>query len=108
MLILNQVVEDSWVITGGLFAVMAVKLASQALGVLRLDIGEERGKLEFSSETNVDPIKIVNLVQRQANTYKLEGASVLRVTANLPSFDERLAFAHEVLTKLKPEVEAAA
>ncbi len=91
-----------------LFAVTSLKLASQALGVLKLAMGPERGKLEFSNKTNVDPIKIVNLVQREANTYQLEGASVLRVRAVLPSFDERLAFGFALLEKLTPSVEEAA
>ncbi len=91
-----------------LFAVTSLKLASQRLGILKLEIGEARGKLEFSNETNVDPIKIVNLVQREANTYKLEGAAMLRVTRALPDFDARLTFAYELLEKLAPEETAAA
>jgi transcription-repair coupling factor (superfamily II helicase) len=91
-----------------LFAVTGLKLASQALGVLKLAMGPERGKLEFSNKTNVDPIKIVNLVQREANTYQLEGAATLRVRASLPTFEERLKFGFALLEKLTPDVEEAA
>ena len=91
-----------------LFDVTALKLASQALGIVKIDLGPERGKLEFSNATSVDPIKIVNLVQRESHIYKLEGASVLRVQRKLDSFEARLEFAFQLLDKLVPEATAAA
>ena len=91
-----------------LFAVTELKLASQLLGITRIDIGETRGKLEFSNQTKVDPIKIVNLVQRQANTFKLEGASTLRITTELAEFQDRVAFVKQLMADLAPEKEAAA
>jgi transcription-repair coupling factor (superfamily II helicase) len=90
-----------------LFAVTALKLASQALGVTKIDLGPERGKFEFNNETSVDPIKIVNLVQREANTFKLEGASVLRIVRDLPEFHERLDYAFALLERLSPEAAVA-
>ncbi|MEE4283664.1 MAG: TRCF domain-containing protein, partial [Pseudomonadales bacterium] len=91
-----------------LFAVTGLKIASQALGLAKLDIGPERGKLEFNQATKVDPIKIVNLVQQQPNSYKMEGAAVLRVIQDLPEFDQRVAFSQSLLTDLMPDIEAAA
>ncbi len=91
-----------------LFAVTGLKIASQHLGIIKIDLGAERGKLEFSNETNVDPIKIVNLVQRESHIYKLEGATVLRVQHKLTSFEERIDFAYQLLDKLSPEVTEAA
>jgi transcription-repair coupling factor (superfamily II helicase) len=91
-----------------LFAVTGLKISSQALGLAKLDIGPERGKLEFNQATKVDPIKIVNLVQRQPNSYKMEGAAVLRVIQDLPEFDQRVVFAQSLLTDLMPDIEAAA
>ena len=91
-----------------LFAVTHLKLTSQALGVLKVDLGPERGKLEFGNHTSVDPIKIVNLVQREASTYTLEGASTLRIKHTLPEFTDRVAFAEDLLQRLAPQVTAAA
>ena len=91
-----------------LFAVTELKIASQTLGVTRVDIGESKGKLEFSNQTCVDPIKIVTLVQQEANTFRLEGASTLRITRELPEFEDRLKFAEQLLQRLAPEPIAAA
>ena len=91
-----------------LFAVTGLKIASQHLGIIKIDLGAERGKLEFSNETKVDPIKIVNLVQQESHVYKLEGATVLRVQHELSNFEDRIEFAHQLLDKLAPEVTEAA
>ncbi len=91
-----------------LFAVTQLKLASQALGILKVDIGDQGGKLEFSSTTVVDPIKIVHLVQNEPNTYTLDGASVLRTRKTLEHFDQRLQFAHQLIEALSPEQTKAA
>ncbi|MEM7078104.1 MAG: transcription-repair coupling factor [Pseudomonadota bacterium] len=91
-----------------LFAVTALKLHSEALGITKVDIGPERGKLEFSNQTRVDPIKIVNLVQQYPGTYRLEGASILRVSKSLETFAARETFVLELLGQLAPEQSAAA
>lgn len=91
-----------------LFDVTHLKLASQQLGIIKVDIGPERGKLEFGNHTRVDPIKIVNLVQREAHLYKLEGASTLRLTLDAPEFSDRVIAAETLLTQLTPEETAAA
>ena len=90
-----------------LFDVTQLKLASQKLGIVKVDMGEERGKLEFSNTTQVDPIKIINLVQREPNTYKLEGAAKLRIYTKLPSFEERVKFTSDLLQALTPDTQPA-
>ena len=91
-----------------LFQVMQLKLISQALGIIKIDLGELQGKFEFSNQTTVDPLKIVNLVQREANRFKLEGASTLEIVGELPEFEDRLQFALELVNLLQPESSAAA
>ena len=91
-----------------LFAITELKLAGQVLGVTKIDIGDQRGKLEFSNKTNVDPFKVVNLVQSESHIYKLEGASTLRISTENQSFETRLEFAHNLLKRLTPDEQAAA
>ena len=91
-----------------LFSVTEVKLLAQELGVVKLDLGPERGKLEFSKNTRVDPLMIVNLVQQESQVYRLEGSSTLRIACNLETYEQRLAFAQELLARLTPRQEAAA
>jgi transcription-repair coupling factor (superfamily II helicase) len=83
-----------------LFRVTGLKLAMQSLGIRRLDLGEGGGRVEFNQDTRVNPAAIVALVQTHSATYRLEGASQLRVTRQLPDFDSRMAFAQELLGRL--------
>ena len=91
-----------------LFSITNLKLSAQSLGVVKLDLGEERGKLEFSKTTRVDPLMIVNLVQHESHIFRFEGSSTLRIQCELETFAQRLSFAHELLERLTPEREAAA
>lgn len=83
-----------------LFKVTALKLSAQPLGITRLDLGPNGGRLEFSGETRVDPITIIRLVQAEPNTYRLEGGTTLRVTRKLEDFDKRIEYAYQLLDRL--------
>ena len=85
-----------------LFQMTQLKLRMAPLGILRLDFGEAGGRMEFSTETQVDPLAVVHLVQREPNTYRLEGATLLRVTRKTESFADRVAFVGELLDRLTP------
>ena len=73
-----------------LFQVTGLKIIAQSLGIIKLDLGEERGKLEFSKTTKVDPMEIVKLVQQESQIFKLDGASTLRIEKDLGEFTERV------------------
>ena len=49
-----------------LFQITEIKLQAQHLGILKVDLGDTKGKLEFSKTTSVEPMEIVRLVQQQA------------------------------------------
>ena len=83
-----------------LFAVTRLKLLAQRLGVRRLDLGMETGRLEFADRSSVDPIAVIQLMQRQPQIYRMDGPSTLRIRKTLPAFDERLAFAETLCTTL--------
>jgi transcription-repair coupling factor (superfamily II helicase) len=76
-----------------LFRITALKLRMQRLGIRKLDLGQAGGRMEFGTDTSVDPLTVVKLVQTQTATYRLEGASQLRITRSLPEFDQRAEFA---------------
>jgi transcription-repair coupling factor (superfamily II helicase) len=91
-----------------LFVVTALKLRIQNLGIVKLDIGEERGKIEFAAETAVDPIAVVKLVQTQPATYQLDGATTLRTRRKLVNFKARVEFADDLLDRLGSQPALAA
>lgn len=90
-----------------LFQITGLKLRAQRLGILKVDMAETKGKLEFSKTTVVEPMEIVRLVQQQSNTYRLDGAATLRISKELPEFADRVAFAEALFEVLSPASDAA-
>jgi len=91
-----------------LFHVTGLKLKTQPLGILRLDLGDQGGRVEFSPHTTVDPLAVVKLVQSQPATYRLEGATMLRVSRQLTDFSARVAFAENLIDLLAPATPSSA
>jgi transcription-repair coupling factor (superfamily II helicase) len=87
-----------------LFRITALKLRMQHLGIRKLDLGASGGRVEFAADTRVDPLNVVKLVQTQTATYRLEGATQLRITRALPTFEDRAAFALELFDCLETRV----
>jgi len=57
--------------------------------------------LEFAKDTTVQPITIVQLVQKQPAQFKLDGADKLRFISDLTDTQKRLSFIEQLLHKLK-------
>jgi transcription-repair coupling factor (superfamily II helicase) len=85
-----------------LFRVTELRLKLLPLGITRLDLGEKGGRLEFAAETPVDPVAVIRLVQAEPNTFRLDGATTLRITRNLAAFEDRIEYAYGLIEKLTP------
>ncbi len=92
--------------TRNLFSVTKLKLLAQKVGIEKIDVGPNGGKLEFGSSTDVDPLTIVQLVQSQPQTYRLEGADKLRFTLELENHDERIEAVNTLINRLFPKKKA--
>lgn len=55
-----------------------LKLKAEKIGISRIDAGPAGGTIEFSSDTKVDPMFIMTLIQQQPKIYKMEGGSKLK------------------------------
>jgi len=83
-----------------LFAITALKLDATALGIRKLDLGPQGGRVLFKATPNVEPLTIIRLLQSQPRTYQLDGQDKLRVKLDLPGAAERLRCARELLDSL--------
>ena len=88
-----------------LFRVTALKLLTEPLGIVRLDLGEQGGRIEFGATTEVDPAAIVKLVQNQPATYQLKDVT-LTISHRLENFERRMDFANELLQALDTKRDA--
>lgn len=85
-----------------LFAVAELKLRANALGIRKLDLGENGGRIVFESKPDIDPMAVIQLIQKQPNLYAMEGPNKLRIKHPLPLPEDRFNAARALLTTLAP------
>ncbi len=83
-----------------LFQITELKLEATPLGIRKIDIGDQGGRIIFDQQPNVDPMKIIQLIQQQPQRYKLDGQDKLRITQNLPDREQRFQAAQKLLDML--------
>ena len=72
-----------------LFSVTRVKLVAQALGVRKLDMNTKGGRIIFDTKPNIDPLKVIQLIQKRPWMFKLDGQDKLRFEVELATVQER-------------------
>ncbi|MEE9326033.1 MAG: transcription-repair coupling factor [Cocleimonas sp.] len=75
-----------------LFEVTRLKQIAQKLGILKLDMGEEGGRILFNEKPNIDPMKIMALVQKRPWEFKIKG-------------QDKLYFEYEAMEELEQRVQ---
>ncbi|MEO8671952.1 MAG: transcription-repair coupling factor [Tahibacter sp.] len=83
-----------------LFAVTQLKLRATALGIRKLDLGAQGGRVLFNSQPSVEPLTVIKLIQSQPRVYALDGQDKIKVRLEMPGATERLRSADELLTAL--------
>ena len=85
-----------------MFKITRLKLRLVPLGISRADFTRSGGRLEFRQNTPVDPMVLVRLMQSMPNTYRLEGANILRISKALEEPDVRFEFLENLIQELEP------
>ncbi|CAN5690942.1 transcription-repair coupling factor [soil metagenome] len=88
--------------TRHLFAVAVLKQQATVLGVRKLDLGPEGGRLQFVEKPSVDPMAVIRLIQGQPKSYRMDGPDKLRVQLKLPAAADRFNAARGLLSVLQP------
>jgi transcription-repair coupling factor (superfamily II helicase) len=88
--------------TKNLIRVTQIKLKAQAIGINKLEANARSGVMEFGSDTRVEPLTIVKMVQSAPHVYKLEGANKLKFSLPMDTAEQRLQQVSELLNKLLP------
>jgi transcription-repair coupling factor (superfamily II helicase) len=86
--------------TKQLFAVTELKLAATTLGIRKLDLGANGGRVVFTAKPDIDPMSVIRLVQSQSKTYQLDGADKMKIKLEIPDAVTRLQAARGLLTYL--------
>ncbi len=84
-----------------LFLITELKLTAEALGIVRIDLGDAGGRLDFGEAARIDPMRLVELVQQQPERYRFDGSHRLRLTQPLTDPQTRIRVCRELLEHLQ-------
>ncbi len=83
-----------------LFDAAELRVSAQQLGISRLRAGPRSITLEFSDKPNIEPMRIIKLVQTQPKTYRLEGQKRLHHYGNFEAQESRAPQSRQLLATL--------
>lgn len=83
-----------------LHQVTELKLNAAKLGIKKIDYGQEGGRIIFVEQPDIDPMKIIKLIQSQPNTYKLDGNDKLRLIKPIVDIEFRIKALEELFEYL--------
>jgi transcription-repair coupling factor (superfamily II helicase) len=83
-----------------LMRIAAIKQDASMLGIEKIDASESGGYLQFVGQSRVDPVSLVQLVQEDSQTYRMQSAHRLQFRTELSDAAQRFKFIEELLTLL--------
>ncbi|MGV6827570.1 MAG: transcription-repair coupling factor [bacterium] len=83
-----------------LFDVTAMKLRFQQYGIRKVDAGPAGGRIEFNDNPNIDPVHLIKLIQTDAKTFKMDGQSRMKFTADLADTEKRVQKVQQLLDRV--------
>ncbi len=83
-----------------LFELTRLKLMAQSLGVRKIRAGNTGGTFQFKERAAIDPIRLVNLVEDEPESFRLDGPFKLHFKWVLDSDEERTSAVAALLMRL--------
>ncbi len=84
-----------------LLNVTRLKLLAEEMGIRKIDVGTQYGRLHFTEKPNIDPAKIISLIQRKPKEYQLADAQTLRFAINHENPAEKIATVFNTLAIIR-------
>lgn len=83
-----------------LFNVHQLRIKAEQLGMTKIDLGSHGGHIEFSPDTPVQAMSIIQMMQKHPTYYRMEGGQRLKVMVMLEENEKRVQFTHDLLNEL--------
>jgi len=80
-----------------LFTLTGLKLEATPFGIIKIELGEAGGRISFSAEPNIDPMRLIQLIQSRPQTFRLDGQERLKISRKMPEVEDRLKLVKELL-----------
>ena len=73
---------------------------AQQLFVQRIDLHDNGGYLAFTAKPTIDPMTVIQLIQRNPKTYAMQGSDRLKITNKTEDGVQRAMFLRALLAQL--------
>ncbi|MDQ8936017.1 transcription-repair coupling factor [Acinetobacter rudis] len=87
-----------------LFSVHQIRIKAEQLGITKIDLGANGGVVEFSPDTPVQAMSIIQLMQSHPTHYRMDGGQRLKVMRMLDEYEKRIEFIQDLLNQLARDV----
>lgn len=95
--------------TANFMRIAAIRQTAAALGIEKIDAADGGGYIVFGPQSNIDPVALIQLVQNDSRTYKLQGSHRLKFRLDLSNVESRFQAIEKLLARLAiKEVDAMA
>ena len=85
-----------------LFSVTELKQQAVPLGVKKIDVHSEGGRIVFNANPTINAEQLISLIQTQSQCYKFDGSDKLRFTKAFEAVNEKIEFLTGLLKELTP------
>ncbi|MEN8108124.1 MAG: transcription-repair coupling factor [Pseudomonadota bacterium] len=85
-----------------LFRITAIKLEAEPMGVTKIEIGPQDGRILFGDNPDINTQKLVELIQLHPQRYRFEGGNKLRLTGDFEEEESRFRTITDILSLLSP------
>ena len=86
--------------TKNLLQIAELRLLAKALKIIKIDGTLHGGFIEFSPNTDLDPMKFLNLIKQQPAVFKFDGPTKFRFNRSLEQHKVRLEFVTDLVKNL--------
>ncbi len=86
-----------------LFRVTALKLLATPMGVLKIELGKDAGRIRFTDQPVINAARLIELIQTRPASYRLDGGNKLRLYGDFETEQARFDKVAEVLQLLTPD-----
>ncbi|CAA0109107.1 Transcription-repair-coupling factor [BD1-7 clade bacterium] len=84
-----------------LFDVTSLKLRAESLGIVKITANQTNGRIEFAEDTQIDPLKLVKMVQSAPNMFSFDGATALKYQRETEDAEQRTQWIGDILEQLE-------
>ena len=84
-----------------LIRISELRLMAEPLGVRKIEVGPKGGHIEFSQQAQVDPGKIIAMLQREPQTFAMDGPTRLKIKSGVDDTHSRIKLLQSVLDELQ-------